>query len=49
MGGGMKRRQAYSILLRVFEEKKPNGKHESRYKGKIKAERKVRGNIFGES
>lgn len=28
----MQRRHEYSILLRVFEEKRPTGKHESRYK-----------------
>jgi len=48
MGGACKG-DMYSILLRVFEEKKPNGKHESRYKDNIKADHKVRGNILGES
>jgi len=42
----MERRYAYSILLRVSEEKKPKGKHESRYEDNIKADRKVRGNML---
>jgi hypothetical protein len=45
----MQRRHAYIILFRVFEEKKPNRKRERRYEANIKADRKVRGNNFGES
>jgi hypothetical protein len=39
----MQRRHVYSILLRVFEEKKPNGKHESRYNDNTKCDLKYEG------